>query len=204
MGSVLGVTVFLAAGCGSVDSINPEDSGSVFTAGNVVSSYLGKDTENQVDIHQDMCTKGAEPFSDHFGKVPLSNKPWPNHEEQTASTVYLTNYRIDYTRLDADAPDLPSVTLNKSATILPCDPDTDCSTEVTLIYMPVATKQIIEAYYCPSFNPDGTCATPHLPWTAQRTYDLLYTINGVNEYGEAVSAITSSEFLVSDYDLCAE
>jgi hypothetical protein len=193
-GCIPALLCFWLNGCGDIDGGGSDKSGSLFSVGNIASWYLELATENQVDIVQDLCTDlTAEPFSDHFAKVELFNKPLPNTTEQTATTIHLTSYQIRYSPQSPQASALGTLLLDDTSQIPPCVPGAACSaTEITVMWMNLATKADLKAFY----DNNG------LSYLTQFTYSLEYTFFGNNEFGEPVSAKKSTSFVVTDYDHC--
>ncbi len=186
-------------GCGDLDREHAggtDDSGSLLNVEDIDPVYFDQVTD-QVDIIRDNCetdpTKPPKPedFTDHYADVMVTNRPLPNHEDQTASWVYLESYTLQYTPVSSGAPALAPlnrVPLGQTVGIPPCEPGGGSCTGTTfrVMFVPVALKADLASAYTGN----------------QFQYNVHYTFYGENDFGEDVSAEAFSSFVADDYDNC--
>lgn len=183
----------IALGCGNFDRLGTEgfdDSGSRLIVEHIEPDYFGEST-NQVDVIPDDCDGEDEPFSDHYAQVFMTNRPLNNATEQTASTVHLYYYDLNYTPVTVGTPDLPSLLarpITDSVAIDPCDlGSTTCpEVEFTVELVPVSQKSVLAASI-----------------SGQVQYNVTYFFWGENDFGESVSVHGSTWFYAANYDNCS-
>ena len=196
--ALLSLLALALGGCGDVLGEVPGGSDSV-SSGSIVSVELitgeyDEETGNQVDISRNVggCDDGSTEFySDHYGKVTITNRALPNSLVQTASTVYMREYDIEYIPVSYNAPAVPSrnlIPLTESVGITPCAAASTTCEGVTyrVEYVSIGQKDVIAAGYIGE----------------QFTYNIHYIFRGVNDFGFTVSAEGYSTFYAADYDFC--
>jgi hypothetical protein len=203
--TIIGFALFLSLplfgfGCGNFEDAlgaGADKSGSIFNVEYIDPVYF-EDSTRQVDVFMnpncgtDEDEPDPEPWSDHFADVTFTNRPLNNSIEQTASTIYLTEYLVSYEPLTQGSPDLPSRLvrpIRESGGIEPCDPGSQCAGETLgqIEFVPVSQKFVLQ---------------PYVFTLGQLEYNIYYRFFGVNDYGYEVSADGATNFLAADYDNC--
>ncbi len=193
--------LLLVFGCGDIE----EQAGSLFYVNSISGSYQEGTLTNQVDVifisdcDGDPETSDPEFYSDHFTEAVLINRPLPNAEEQTASTVYISSYIIYYTPLDTVTVDypLPSpvvIDVIDTQGIPPCNPGDECTGTIMdqLYFVPIETKATLRGFWQDAV----------LDGHEQLAYNCRYRFTGENDFGEPIAAEAQYNFLVSSYDYC--
>ena len=186
-------------GCGDFEAPGADKSGSIFDVDQIDPTYFDESTR-QVDVFRSDCRTDPteppdpEPYTDHFADVTFTNRPLLNSEEQTASTIHLTEYDVWYEPITQGSLDLPSFNVrevNDGNGIQPCDPGADCQGETIaqVDFVPVRLKDVLADYIV-------------LTGIWQLKYNIYYKFYGHNDFGYDVSAENSTDFLVSDYNNC--
>ena len=193
---VLLVGVALTVGCGDIPG-DADDTGSIMKA--IVTPYYQEDQETkQVDVFRAKCDNGKdEYYSDHLAKIGFINQALPNSEEETGTSVTVHSYRIKYEAVSPqDAPDLDPVLdppLMHSVVIPQCKAGTlDCTpTEYDrFTFVDVGKKTEYVSKGGLGFE--------------QTTYNIFYTFYGENDFGEELTFGSSSNFVMGNYDYCAQ
>jgi len=198
----------LFLGCGDFTSEGSDKSGSLFNVESIVPIYF-KEATPQVDVFLDNCADDPaepvdpEPYTDHFAEVTLSNRPYTNSEEQTATPIKVLEYRVRYEPLTLGSPELEPFTRRDIAgddVIDPCLPDSDCPGETLtgIYFVPIREKGVLRDYLFDACDLDpeeweGDC---------QLAYNIYYTFWGENDYGYPVRAERGARFFVTNYDNC--
>jgi hypothetical protein len=189
----------LFLGCGDFSSEGSDKSGSLFNVESIEPTYFDESTR-QVDVFLDNCATDPtepfdpEPYTDHFADVTLSNRPLTNSTEQTATTIYVTEYTVRYEPLTQGSPELESFTVRPNTHqygIDACEPDSDCPGETLtqIQFVPVREKEVLAGY----IESSGIF---------QLEYNIYYTFYGKNIYGYDVVARDGTNFYAADYDNC--
>ncbi len=197
-------TPWVCLGCGDFDREfgggGSDKSGSLFNVESIEPIYFENPTR-QVDVFQNAFCSGdpedpdPEDFTDHFANVIFSNRPLPNSEEQTASTIYLTRYEVSYQPLTQGSPVLTPftvTTIDDYVGILPCDVGAVCEGEMItgVEFVPVRLKNELAQFILDT-------------GISQLEYNIRYVFFGENDYGYDVSADGATYFLASNYDNCS-
>jgi hypothetical protein len=191
-------------GCGDFDregAGGTDKSGSLLNVETITPMYFDEPT-NQVDVVLDNCAEDPvndpldpEPYTDHYAEIALTNRPLNNSEEQTASWVYLTRYRIYYTPVTQGTDIFLSsnlIEITESVGIEPCDPGASCQAETFMAeFVPVREKE--ELYQQLLNNPALN----------QLQYNVHYIFYGENDFGYDVSADGYTNFYATNYDNCS-
>ena len=195
--SLILVGLLFLAGCGDITGTDDE-SGSILNA-MITPTYFEEFTK-QVDALMDLCeTEGEDPqvekFTDHLATIVFTNRPWPNGEDQTASTVYLERYTITYAAARSGLPNLDATefALQSTLEIPACLPDEEPCAGTSydgFTFVDIGTK---DEYLAKGGDP-----------FVQGRYNVVYTFYGHNIFGKEVSFKGSSDFVILDYDYCDE
>ncbi len=193
------------AGCGDVAGNNSEESGSVFLATNFLGLYNGEEGVNTVDINRGTCDDGTgvltpEDYFDHFGSVTFTNKNLPNATYQTASTIYINNYIIEYIPVSFNTTKVLSRNFRNSSqtpitddnSIAPCVIGATCSgQDMTVELVPIELKEDIYDLWVAQASPFD-----------QFVYNVHYTFYGQNVFGKSVQAEAYTFIYALDYNYC--
>jgi hypothetical protein len=184
--------------CGDLDSPGTEDSGSLFDIEGIDPTYFD-DSTRQVDVFRSDCAgpdedPDPEPYTDHLADVTFTNRPLPNSEEQTSSTIHLDSFQVWYEAVTQGSPPLNSFAvtdINDGNGIQPCDPGADCQGETIsqIEFVPVRLKDVLAQYITDS-------------GIFQLEYNIRYRFFGHNDFGYDVSADGATFFYASNYDNC--
>jgi len=215
--TIIGFALFLSVplfglGCGDFErgfgTDGWEKSGSIFNVEYIDPTYF-QESVRQVDVWRSGCEDPGddpdpEPYTDHFADVTFTNRPLNNSLEQTASTIYLTEYSVWYEPLTLGSPSLSSnivTTVKDYSGIEPCEPSSQCSGETLsgIEFVPVRLKKVISDYLFGEDGFGGSCASGG---PCQLEYNIYYIFYGQNDYGYGVSADGATNFLATDYDNC--
>jgi len=187
--------LLILAGCGELAAPGSYDSGSILEIASIVGSYNGENT-NQVDVVPGVCGTGGEVtpefYSDHYADAVLVNRPWPNAEHQTGSTITIDAYQVQYIPIDVEAPALPTtrIPLVDTISIEPCEEGSACAGTPYggLTCFDIRTK---DNYIALGGDP-----------SIENRYNVKYTFYGTNLFGYNVSATAGLNVTCTNYNYC--
>jgi hypothetical protein len=218
-GGLMVFFLLIVAACGEVSCPGGDNTGSCLRIEKIELTYLEKTTPS-VDVVASVCSTGTstsattESFQGHSAKISFSNLPVEGGSvtAQEISPITLGGFSITYSLNHCPAgaicPSLnPFVAVSPNTIIIPANG----KNEETYPFIDLAQKFEFVAKrlglatfsYLDFFPPSSAPPFPTASFLEFPSYTATYQFNGIDTFGNKVSATGSAEFTIGAFNTCS-